>query len=265
MQMYMSLFGRPDEILTDNGTQYTGEAFKKFTEEWGIEHITSSPHYPKSNGFIERHVRHIKSIVKKTLKIGGNLQKALLQIRATPIDSKLPSPAELIFGRPITTLLPSRTDPGREEHRLQLEQRTADMTEHHDRNSRKELPPLHPGQHVTVLNKERGTWHPATIVEKSSEPRSYIVQTPNGNQIRRYRSHLRELFKPTIQSNTRRIQFAEPLQQAETHEGHNDSAEAIHETPRETDKNCEKQKLVQQVHTRSGRVINKPTQYKDYV
>uniref|UniRef100_A0A3B3ZAL2 Integrase catalytic domain-containing protein n=1 Tax=Periophthalmus magnuspinnatus TaxID=409849 RepID=A0A3B3ZAL2_9GOBI len=246
MQMYMSLFGLPDEILTDNGTQYTGDAFKKFTVEWGIEHITSSPHYPKSNGCSERHIRHIKSTVKKTLKNGGNLQMALLQIRATPIDSKLPSPAELIFGRPITTLLPSRTDPGREEHRLQLEQRTADMKEHHDRNSHKELPPLHPGQHVTVLNEERGTWHPATVVEKSSEPRSYIVQTPNGNQIRCCRSHLRELFKPNMQSNTRRIHFAEPLQQAETHKGHNDSAEVISETAHETDMNCEKQNRIQQ-------------------
>lgn len=46
MQTYMSLFGRPDEILTDNGPQYTGQAFKKFVTDWGIKHITSSPHYP---------------------------------------------------------------------------------------------------------------------------------------------------------------------------------------------------------------------------
>lgn len=145
--------------------QYTGHAFQKFTADWGIRHVTSSPHYPKSNGFIERHVRHIKSIVKKTLKQGGDIQVALLQVRATPIDSKLPSPAELIFGRPVTTLLPSRGDPGREEHRLHLGQRTADMKEHHDRRSGRELPPLSPGQHISVLNKERGTWYPATVVQ----------------------------------------------------------------------------------------------------
>lgn len=90
MEIYMPLFGRPDEILTDNGPQYTGQPFKKFTMEMGIKHITSSPHYTKSNGFAERHVRHIKSTVKKVLKQGGNLHVALLQIRATPIDSKLP-------------------------------------------------------------------------------------------------------------------------------------------------------------------------------
>ncbi|KAK7915402.1 hypothetical protein WMY93_011163 [Mugilogobius chulae] len=44
-------------------------------------------------------------------------------------------------------------DPGREEHRLQLEQQTSNMKEHHDKNSRKELPSLHPGQHVTKKRK----------------------------------------------------------------------------------------------------------------
>ncbi|CAJ1059742.1 hypothetical protein NQD34_015829 [Xyrichtys novacula] len=111
LQGYVSLFGRVDEIFTDNGPQYTGQAFKEFVKDWGINHITSSPHYPKGNRFIERHVRHIKSIVTKSIKQRDNLQMALLQARATPIDSKLPSPAELMFGRPVTTLLPSRLFP----------------------------------------------------------------------------------------------------------------------------------------------------------
>lgn len=103
----MSLFGRPDEIMTDNGPQYMGRDFQLFVERWGIRHVSSSPHYPKSNGFIERHVQYIKAIIKKTQEKKGGLQMALLQIRATPIDSKLPSPAELLLGRTVTTFLPS--------------------------------------------------------------------------------------------------------------------------------------------------------------
>ncbi len=194
MQGHMSLFGRPDEIITDNGPQYTGQPFKKFIADCGIKHTTSSPHYPKSNGFIERHVRHIKSIIKKTIQHKGDVQVALLQVRATPIDSDLPSPAELLLGRPITTLLPSHADPGKLEHRQHLEKRTTIMKTHHDRCSGRDLPPLFRGQCVRVLDKERRTWHTGTIVEKCREPKSYLVQTPNGNTIRRTRSHLREMY-----------------------------------------------------------------------
>ena len=52
IKAYCALFGRPDVIISDNGPQYTGEAFKRFTREWNINHTTSSPRYPQSNGFI---------------------------------------------------------------------------------------------------------------------------------------------------------------------------------------------------------------------
>ena len=38
LSQYCSMFGRPDQFLTDNGPQYTGQAFKTFTETWGITH-----------------------------------------------------------------------------------------------------------------------------------------------------------------------------------------------------------------------------------
>lgn len=52
------------------------------------------------------------------------MQETLLQVGTTLIDSDLPTPAELLLGRPITTLLRSRADPGRLEHRECLEKRT---------------------------------------------------------------------------------------------------------------------------------------------
>ena len=43
--------------------------------------------YPRSNGFIERHVKHIKPLIKKTKKQKEDIQLALLNIRATPLDA----------------------------------------------------------------------------------------------------------------------------------------------------------------------------------
>ncbi len=236
---------------------------KKFIADWGIKHTTSSPHYPKSNGFIERHVRHIKSIIKKTIQHKGDVQVALLQVRATPIDSDLPSPAELLLGRPITTLLPSHADPGKLEHRQHLEKRTTIMKTHHDRCSGRDLPPLFRGQCVRVLDKERRTWHPGTIVEKCMEPKSYLVQTPNGNTIRRTRSHLREMYATQTQNIQKKVQFAETPKRDVVEQSHKNIVESKTTQPHETKTdNTDKETAT---CTRSGRIIIKPVQYKDYV
>ena len=70
--------------------------------------MTSSPHYARSNGLAERYVRYIKGTLKKS----SDMQLALLNIRATPVDANLPSPAEMLLGRPLATILPSRSEPG---------------------------------------------------------------------------------------------------------------------------------------------------------
>ena len=101
----LSMLGTPIEIMSDNGPQFL-TAYDNFCEQWGIRHTTSSTRHPQSNGFIERQVRYIKPIIKKTMQAGGDIHKALLNVRATPLDSVMASPAELMFGRPIPTALP---------------------------------------------------------------------------------------------------------------------------------------------------------------
>ena len=43
-------YGLPEVFRSDNGPQYSLEEFAKFMKDYGIRHITSSPHYPQSNG-----------------------------------------------------------------------------------------------------------------------------------------------------------------------------------------------------------------------
>ena len=178
MKTYCAMFGRPDEIMTDGGPQYSGKQFKEFTKNWGICHTMSSPHYPRSNGFIERHARHVKPIIRKTIRNGEDIQLTLLNLRATPIDTGLPSPSEMIFGRPIPTMLPQRGMPAPIEHRERFSQQQANMKTHHDQSSRHvDLPPLYKGQKVRILDKTSKTWCPGTVLGKCQEPRSYQLQT----------------------------------------------------------------------------------------
>ncbi|KAK3741169.1 hypothetical protein QZH41_002994 [Actinostola sp. cb2023] len=47
-------YGIPETLVTDNGPQYHSKEFQTFCSTWGIEHTTSSPLFPQSNGFSER-------------------------------------------------------------------------------------------------------------------------------------------------------------------------------------------------------------------
>ena len=40
-------FGDPDKLWSYQGPQFTSKAFQDFAKQWGFQHITSSPRYPK--------------------------------------------------------------------------------------------------------------------------------------------------------------------------------------------------------------------------
>jgi len=47
-------FGKPDQIRTDNGPEFTSNDFKQWCELRQIKHIRIQPGKPSQNGFIER-------------------------------------------------------------------------------------------------------------------------------------------------------------------------------------------------------------------
>ena len=98
--------GCPTRVVSDNGGHYSSFAFRKFAEAWGFDHVTSSSHYPQSNGFIERQIQTVKVTMKKVAMTKSDLQMALLVLRATPVDSHLPSPAEMLNARKFKTNVP---------------------------------------------------------------------------------------------------------------------------------------------------------------
>ena len=58
--------GIPEVLHSDNSPQYSSIGMKEFASAYGFEHITSSPHYPRSNGLAERTVKTIKTLMKKS-------------------------------------------------------------------------------------------------------------------------------------------------------------------------------------------------------
>ena len=146
------------------------------TKEYGFKHITSSPHYLRSNGFIESKVKTIKMTMKKAKATNTDPLMALLCLRATPIDNKLPSPAELLLGRPIQDNLPRKTP-------------TSIANEETE-----PLPALNSGQKISIQDPATQRWEPAEIKEKiQGVPRSYVVTKEGGREVRRNRIQIREI------------------------------------------------------------------------
>ena len=60
--------GIPEEVISDNGPQFSSKLFQLFSHEYGFHHITSSPLYRQSNGEAERAVKTIKALLKKSFR-----------------------------------------------------------------------------------------------------------------------------------------------------------------------------------------------------
>ncbi len=59
-ERWITLFGPPSAILSDNGSQFISEMFQVYNKEKGIKQRFSTPYYPETNGQIERLHRWIK-------------------------------------------------------------------------------------------------------------------------------------------------------------------------------------------------------------
>ena len=99
--------GLPETLVSDNGSVFTSSEFKSFVKGNGIQHLTSAPYHPASNGLAERAVQTVKAALKKTsgTPLEWQLCKFLFQYRITPHTTTGVSPAELLMSRKLRSKL----------------------------------------------------------------------------------------------------------------------------------------------------------------
>nr|AAX96316.1 retrotransposon protein, putative, Ty3-gypsy sub-class [Oryza sativa Japonica Group]ABA91738.1 retrotransposon protein, putative, Ty3-gypsy subclass [Oryza sativa Japonica Group] len=110
-------FGVPNRIITDNGTQFTGGAFKDFCEDFGIKICYATVAHTMSNGQVERAngmiLQGIKARVFDRLrpyagKWVNQLSSVLWSLRTTPSRATGQSPFFLVYGA--EAMLPSEVE-----------------------------------------------------------------------------------------------------------------------------------------------------------
>lgn len=171
-------YGLPEEVVSDNGPQFTSSEFKQFLRGNGIKQTLVPAYHPASNGAAERSVQTVKSsLMKQVLADEGSvtlqhkLANFLLMYRSTPHTVTGVSPAELFLKRQVRTRF-SLLKPSLAEN---VEKKQQMQKKYHD-NRRNKLRVLTDGDQVRVRNFREGKekWIRGRVVKRLG-PVSYLI------------------------------------------------------------------------------------------
>ena len=99
-------YGIPCKLMSDAGTNFVSDKFRKFCRSLNIEQAVSSAYHHQSNGQVKACIKFIKSTFKKCLNSSGDISMALLQICTTSQGQGLLSPATLLFNQVVCSIMP---------------------------------------------------------------------------------------------------------------------------------------------------------------
>jgi hypothetical protein len=253
MKQMFARYGIPEKMITDNGTQYVSDEFKKFSKEYGFDHSTTSPRFPQANGKAERAVGVCKQLMQKSLIAKSDFYVALLDFRNTPQAEIGLSPAQRMFGRRTRSLIPAVSKKFEQQQLPNVKQRIessrAKQKQYFDEGS-KELPELKVGDTVRMRLPGQKTWSKGTVVKKAGV-RSFVVRV-NGKNYRR---------------NRRQIILTPELPDEEQREDDDGAEPLINEEPNQENNNSPPRQAEPQVH-RGVRVSTRerrpPNRYGDW-
>ena len=157
----------------------------------GIDHLTSSSLYTKSNGFIECQIKTIKISLTIAKASGISIDHLLQMLRSTPIGPNLPFLHEILHNHTDESSGQPSTPIYLEHVRDHLITKKTQQKNHHDKRYRTQpLSDLSPGQDVLFLSlTDQTSYLEGTILGPAHTPRSYLIEA-QGCRYRCNRQHI---------------------------------------------------------------------------
>ena len=181
-------YGLPEQLVSDNGPQFSSADFSQFMKANGIKHTKCAPYHPSSNGAAERFVRTFKQAMKAGRSDGRSvshqLANFLLSYRSTPHATTNVPPATLFLGRSIRT----RFDLLKPNVEQTVCAKQGAQKEHHDVHARSRNRCV--GDQVMAKKfRSQPPWVPGTTVQQQG-PLSFLVDVGDGRVWKRHVDHL---------------------------------------------------------------------------
>lgn len=179
-------YGLIEEIVTDNGVQFTSAEFQTFLKQHGIRHCRTSLYAPQANGAVERFNRVIKEGIKANMAEGRSfmtsLRQTLATYRVTPHSTTNVTPSSLMLAFSVRTPLSmlarpksSASRPSVQALRKAVKFKQEAMATDHDRRSHARPTAIRSGDLVRILLPRRSH----KLAQSYSEPST--VKSFKGN------------------------------------------------------------------------------------
>ena len=171
--------GLPHIIRSDNGPCYNSKEFQQLLQHYNITHHTSSSHYPRSNGFVERMVGVAKKLMDKAGSEGKPWISGLCEYRVTPLSGSIASPLQLI-----TQHTPREKDLPQLPSTLGAQEMYGtcqELIRRQQNKPDKNYIELNLGMPVWVQHRQNTSWEPATVMSQCTSNSYWIVQENGTN------------------------------------------------------------------------------------
>ena len=193
-------YGLPEQLVSDNGPQFTSNEFEQFARANGIRHIKSAPYHPASNGQVERFIRTMKRSLRASERDGRSLQHNLAEFlftyRTTAHATTNTTPSELFLGRHLRT----RFDFLRKHPKEVVRTNQAEQKQIFDRRTKHRF--FFPGSPVLVRDyRGKNKWIAGTVLRKLG-PVTFHVDVGKGQVWKRHLDQLRHRGGETQQPAT---------------------------------------------------------------